>query len=365
MIKRLTDARITLAAAGSRGKGRIAGLGSSAVTPKPVGIKDVAEAAGVSVAAVSLALRGKGRISPATRVRIEEAASRLGYRPNAVAQSLAGPRTHVLAISLPEIAEVPVVAGEVQHFLGILGGAAGAALEAGHLLTVAPGRADSPAWPRLTFDGAVVADPAVDDELLEHVRSLGRPLVTIGRDPGGGDGDLQVDNDVRAATHEVLDHLRDGGATRVALAVSAPLMSVELDTVDAYLEWCADRGCAARRVVAGSPQEECVGRAVRELLDGPDPPDAVYATIDLLAVAILVAARERGWAVPGRLQVASLSDSALARRHDLTAIDERPAELGARAVELLAAHLAGDEPADARRWVATDLVRRGTTLAGR
>lgn len=337
------------------------------MTPKPVGIKDVAAAAGVSVASVSLALRGQGRISPATRARIEETARRLGYRPSAAAQSLAGPRTHVLAISLPEIADVPVLAGEVQHFLGILGGAAGAALEAGHLLTVVPGRPDSPAWERVAFDGAVVVDPAVDDELLAHVRSLGRPLVTIGRDPDGGEADLQVDNDMRSATREVLDHLLAGGASRVALAVAAPLMSVELDTIDAYRAWCADHGYAERLVVADHPGDEPVERAVHELLDRPDPPDAVYATIDVLAAKVLAVAGRRGTAVPEHLQVATLSDSALTQHHGLTAIDERPAELGARAVDLLATHLSGDAPAGTHRWVATDLIRRRTTLgeAGR
>jgi DNA-binding LacI/PurR family transcriptional regulator len=331
------------------------------VSPKPVGIKDVAAAAGVSVAAVSLALRGKGRLSDATRERIGSEADRLGYRPNAAARSLAGDDTYVLAISLPEIVDVPVLAGEVQHFLGILGGAAGAALEAGHLLTVAPGDAASRAWSRVSFDGAVVADPIEDEGVLELVRSRRTPVVTIGRDPRGGADDLQVDNDVPTFTREVLDHLATRGSRRVAVAVAEPLMSVELDTIAAYRAWCADRGQRVLLAVAASPQEQDVRLAAREVLDASGAPDAVYATIDLLAVAVLAEAARRGLAIPGDLQVMTLSDSAITRQHGLSTVDERPSELGAGAIELLADHLAGNAPAAARRQVAVDLIQRDTS----
>ncbi|WP_210491518.1 LacI family DNA-binding transcriptional regulator [Patulibacter sp. SYSU D01012] len=331
------------------------------MSPKAVGIKDVAAAAGVSVASVSLALRGKGRISAPTRARIQEAADRLGYRPHAAARSLAGDGTHVLAISMPEIVDVPVLAGEVQHFLGILGGAAGAALEGGHLLTVAPSDPASPAWRRVSFDGAVVADPAVGDGVVPLVRSRGTPLVTIGRDPAGGASDLQVDNDVPAATRDVLDLLRERGARRIAVGVVAPLMSVELDTQAAYRAWCRAQGQPGALTVAGSPADEDVADAAREILGATPPPDAVYCTLDLLAEAVLERAAALGLRVPDDLQVMTLSDSQIARRLGLSTVDERPAQLGAEAIELLVAHLAGDEDAGARRRVDVDLVLRATT----
>ena len=136
--------------------------------PRPAGLKEVAFDAGVSVAAVSQALNGKGRLAPATRARILEVAERLGYRGNPNASALVLGRSQVLALSMPEINHFPALAGEVRHFLGVLGGAAGAALELDHALVVAPGGVDSPAWSRVPFDGAIVVDPVEDEPVLDR-----------------------------------------------------------------------------------------------------------------------------------------------------------------------------------------------------
>src|SRR5215203_6033436 len=68
-----------------------------------VGIKDVAEAAGVSITTVSHALNGKGRLTQETRDRVRRVATDLGYTPHPVAQSLASGRTGMIAtvVSLP------------------------------------------------------------------------------------------------------------------------------------------------------------------------------------------------------------------------------------------------------------------------
>ena len=69
------------------------------MTGSSVGIKDVAREAGVSITTVSHALNGKGRIPEDTRRRVRGIAERLGYQPNAIARSLAGGRTGVIAIA--------------------------------------------------------------------------------------------------------------------------------------------------------------------------------------------------------------------------------------------------------------------------
>jgi LacI family transcriptional regulator len=334
------------------------------VAPRPIGIKDVAAEADVSIAAVSQALRGTGRLSAATRERIRDTAERLGYRPHVGARALADGRSHVIAVSLPEIVEVPVLAGVVHHFLGILGGAAGAALAHDHLLVVAPGGAESPAWSRLTFDGAIVADPQEDEPVLAVVRRRQVPIVTVGRDPRGAAELLSVDNDVPGATRDALEHLVAGGARRVGLAVARPLMSVELDTIDTYDRWCAARSVAPRLTIVDGPQDDLAAQAARSILDADDPPDAVYATFDVIAAAVQREAARRGLAVPDDLQVMTLSDSELTRRLGITTIDERPSELGAAAVELLVDHLSPRGTNDRRRLVATDLLVRASTRDG-
>src|SRR5580704_2616877 len=69
---------------------------------RPVGIREVAAEAGVSITTVSHALNGKGRISETTRLHVQEAAKRLGYRPNSVARNLAGGRTGLIGLAVSQ-----------------------------------------------------------------------------------------------------------------------------------------------------------------------------------------------------------------------------------------------------------------------
>src|SRR6478735_4464752 len=71
--------------------------------PMAVTIKDVAKAAGVSVASVSRALNGHENVTDATRARIVDIASRLRYRPNDAARSLITRRTRTIGAILPAL----------------------------------------------------------------------------------------------------------------------------------------------------------------------------------------------------------------------------------------------------------------------
>lgn len=72
---------------------------------RAVSIEDIAQAAGVSHATVSRALRGSSRISPQVRERVQLLAQELGYTPNAVAQSLKGQRTHTVGLVVTSISD--------------------------------------------------------------------------------------------------------------------------------------------------------------------------------------------------------------------------------------------------------------------
>lgn len=94
-----------------------------------IGIRTVAEAAGVSVTTVSHALSGRGKVSPETRVRVQQIAAELGYAPNRIARALRSSRSNLIGFVSEEIATTPY-AGQ------ILVGAQEAAAELGYMLMI-------------------------------------------------------------------------------------------------------------------------------------------------------------------------------------------------------------------------------------
>lgn len=338
-----------------------------ATRPKRIGIKDVAAAAGVSPTTVSHALSGKGRVTAATRERIIRIAEELGYRPNASAVNLASGRTGLIGITVSTHPDAPMGLGDFDYFIQLLSAATGAAVENG-LALVADGSAGSATpFARVDIDGAIVVDPVVDDRILPQLEARGVPIVTTGRRGDEGETDQPrywVDNDHRAATRTILDHLAEAGATRVGLLTTPPITSYSRDTLEGYREWCAGRGqepMIAR--VRGVVNESGGFQAASELLDREDRPDAIWATLDQLALGVLHAARTRSLRVPEDLLVAGYTESQASISADppLTAIALNAEQLGRAAVSMLSELIAGREPKTNPVIIPSELVVRRST----
>ena len=330
---------------------------------RPVRLADVAREAGVSVATVSHALSGKGRIPESTRARVRAVADEMGYQPNAAARRLAGGRTGLIAVafSLPEA--LPVNLTDVDYFSQAVRSATDRALERDYALVVAPPTPQTKVWQRLPLDGVVVFDPVAGDPALPDFRARGIPLVLSGRDPDGGD-DYSVDNDHHAGTRTVLDHLAERGGSRVALLVADLHDSFSADCVDAYRAWCAERGVEPMVETVPMPGLADPDQADR-ILALDRPPDAVYATEEVLGVALLRAALGRGLTVPDDLLLAVAADrDPVGAEVPLTTLELDPARTAAEAVDLLVELIEGRHPQERERLIPTHLVVREST-AGR
>jgi DNA-binding LacI/PurR family transcriptional regulator len=328
-----------------------------------VGVRDVAAAAGVSVTTVSDALNGKGRLPQPTRDHVTTVASRLGYRPSLIARGLASGRAGNLALTISTEEGSTFAFGAVDYFVQLMSSATSTALEHGYALSLLH-RDSSELSLDLPLDGAIVVDPVVQDVTLSELRDRGVPTVTTGRDPALENSGWQVDNDHVAGTEKVLQHLEGAGARRIALISGPPVHSYIVDAVRAYEEWCARRGVPPMRSVAKYSQTEAAGyTAASDLLSGADRPDAIYATLDRLALGAALAARAHELAVPDDLLLAGLSESEASRKATppLTTLALNPASIARRAVEMLVA-LVEDRPvAEPQVTVPTRLVARTST----
>jgi DNA-binding LacI/PurR family transcriptional regulator len=332
------------------------------------GIRDVAQAAGVSISTVSRALSGKGRIPDATRARIRSLADELGYTPHPAARSLASGRTGLVAtvVSLP--GNAPLAFTEIDYYVELTSAATRAALERGYALVLAPSTAGPETWSRLPLDGVIVIDPADGDPALAILRGRGLPIVFVGRDLNGRPDDLVVQNDRGAAMREMLDHLHEAGGGDVAVLTLRTFESFTDESIAAYRAWCEARQQAPVVHAADIDSTAGVGAfrdAVAAFLSRGDRPRAVVCLYERLAVELLGAARAAGVRVPRDLAVATISEMGMAESTEpaLTTLEVNQDLLGELAGGLLIDALEGRSVASVTD-VPTTLVVRGSSARG-
>lgn len=335
-----------------------------------VGIRDVAAAAGVSPTTVSHALSGKGRLPDATRQRIAAIAEELGYRPNANARNLVSGKSGLLGIVVSSSQDSPFGLGDFDYFIQLLSAATGAAVERGRALVVEGLRSGTEAFREVDVDGAIVVDPVSDDPLLDALDAAGVPVVTTGRrdgPPHNGRPECWVDNDHLSATSSILAHLTARGARRIGLIATSPVTSYTREAISGYEAWCAGQGQEQMISIVEGPINEGAGfRAAEELLELPDPPDAIYATLDQLALGALLAARARSLKVPEDLMIAGCTDSHASAWAEppLTAVVLNPEEIGRAAVASLIGLIEGGGEVPEPVIVPTRILERLSTDRG-
>ncbi|WP_330177214.1 LacI family transcriptional regulator [Streptomyces sp. NBC_01498] len=324
----------------------------------PPTIADVAREAAVSKTTASDALRGHGRVSGATREAVEEAARRLGYSPNRNARSLRTSVTETIALHIPEF----LTSAEyyMSFVFGVIEQATRASLNvtmisSGHL----PHRGALP-----QVDGLVLCDPMAGDPVVEALMNSGLPVVTAERYVGDKESTGVVWSDHETTTLELLDHLRDAGATRPALLASDSTAEWATTVLDTYRAWCARGGLpgTVHKAPFGSSPEVLRTEVARMLAEAPET-DAVVCAADGAAVTVLPEIRAAGRTVGKDLLLASCVDSTRMRLSDppITAIDLRPRDMGAECARLLCEILAGRSPRGTVRSLPISLNRRAST----
>jgi DNA-binding LacI/PurR family transcriptional regulator len=333
----------------------------------PVGIKQVAEQAGVSITTVSHALNGKGRLSEETRAHVREVAEHLGYHPNATARNLVGGRTGMIGLAVAQTPAGHFAVSDFDYYAQLMSAATGAAFDQGYALVLASS-ADRDALSRVRMDGAIIVDPVRGDPLRDELDRQQVPVVTTGRIPSEDGPSAHdccwVDNDHRAGTRAILDHLAARHAQRIALLTSPPVVSYAIDARESYEQWCAERGQEPIVAVARNDLTEGSGfEATIKLLRRSRPPDAVYATLDRIALGALLAAQAHGLDVPRELLVAGCTDSQAGKwaRPSLTALALNPEEIGRAAVKMVITLIEGDQPDPCHVMVPTRILSRGST----
>ncbi|MET9498380.1 LacI family DNA-binding transcriptional regulator [Streptomyces sp. NPDC006552] len=323
--------------------------------------RDVARAAGVSQAAVSLVLGDKwrGRVAAATAERVRAAARELGYRPNLAARNLRLGRTRTALLVVPALTN--------EFFAGVYTGAArvAAAHDFGVVLYPSPdgiGRARDP-FPSApaALDGILASSMAAD--AVTALRGDELPLVMLDSDPTDSPGATTVNLDLADGIRQITDHLLTFGHRHFLHLASA----VRSWTFDVRARELARRvaqtpGTTLRTVRSALTVEDALAATERALHTcGPIRPTALVCDDDKLATGAYKAARRMGLRIPEHFSVTGFDDLSLATavEPELTTVRLPAEQFGERGMAALLAVLDGRTPETTPLPV--DLVVRGST----
>jgi LacI family transcriptional regulator len=328
-----------------------------------VTIRDVAEAAGVSLSSVSRALNGGKNVSLRVVRDVTAAANKLGYQPDFLARSLRTRTTGMVGCLVSNVANplnATIVQAAEDHFR-----------DAGYLMIVA-GTANDPVRERaaaLAFrgrrlDGMLVA-PASDTN-TKFWRELGTPLVIVDRDPIDDEDEIgwpAVLVDHRGGAKAATRYLIGLGHRRIALLTADARMRPSRERIAGFREAFAEAKldpAGAQLCIQASPMDFAQGDTIA-LLQSERQPTAVIALGTRILAGALRAARDLGLSVPGDLSVLSVGDTDLASVHipAITALRWSLEDIGRAGAELLLQRLRGDVgQAQARALLPVDLVLR-------
>ncbi len=269
---------------------------------------DVARLAQVSQSAVSRCFTPGASVSDATRAKVEEAARKLGYRPNAIARSLITRRSRMIGVVMSYLDNqfYPVVLEKLSQRLQRDGYHV--------LLFIADSRqVDTVLAEILQYqvDGLVMASTSLSGALALRCTEAGIPVVLFNRTIRDSQSASAVTSDNLAGGRLVAQYLMQTGHQRIAYLAGMEDSSTNLDRERGFREGLAESGrvCFARAV--GNYDFEGAKAAARTLFDVPVPqrPDAVFVANDHMAMATMDTLRiELGLRIPEDVSVVGYDD---------------------------------------------------------
>lgn len=330
-------------------------------------LADVATAVGVSRATVSKALNGRGDISSETRERVLAAAAELNYRPTTSPGLLTGRRALAVVFDIPAS----------PYILGVLQGVLSATTET-HLdliTRLAPDRATrtqrsvAREWVAEQQESGVVGIIGLTlsrpDTLIEAASGASLPFVIVDPVDTHHSRMVSVGSSNWAGARTAAEHLIDLGHRRIAWIGGPEASDAARDRLYGYQAALDAAGIAIDPGLIRADQFSVAAGAhnARELLTSAEPPTAIMAGNDEIAVGVLATAHDLGVRVPEDLSVTGFDDTPQAAwtTPPLTTVHQHLGGMGAMAVQTILMMTDGRRPSSRHVELATSLTLREST----
>jgi LacI family transcriptional regulator len=327
-------------------------------------IRDIAELAGVSIATVSRVLNGRPDVAAQTREVVLDVVRAQGFSTNRSASSLPRGRTGLIGVTIPIV--------HAAYFAFILSGAAEALYEEDLRAVLCPTQHEHDREVDLlgrlmhgTTDGALLMLPSETPDELQALQDFDYPFVVIDARAPLPEGIPAVTAANASGAKQATGHLLALGHRRIGVITGPRAWSASDERLIGYHAALAGAGVmpAAELEVEGDFEQETGVTCASRLLALPDPPTAIFAFNDDMAVGALRVAHEQGLRVPEDLSIVGFDDSEQAAivTPSLTTVYQPLAEMGRMAVSMLTRLLDRQRFEALRVELATRLIVRGST----
>ncbi len=318
--------------------------------------QDVADLAGVSVTTVSFVINDKSggnvRISEETRRKVWEAVKALNYRPSSAARSLRTKRSNLLALMVPHIEPPyhPLLAAAVQR-----------EAENGNLDVIIYSTRDELQREKdfldvlisRGVDGVIIHSHQLSGEDIDSLVQAGIAVVIHGNTPTHPFADNVMIDEVKAA-EEAVSYLIDKGHRRIGTIAGPEATWDGRLRKEGYLNALQARGIPADEELICEVdffRQGAGALGMNKFLSLSEPPSAVFAASDHLAVDALLFALDSGLSVPEDVAIIGFDDTPTATqvRPRLTTVHKDIKSLGSTAVQLLLERINGGGSLPARQ----------------
>lgn len=319
-------------------------------------LRDVAEAAGVSLRTASRVLNDDHRVAPATRRRVQEAMRELQFQPDAMARSLRAGTDATIGLIVESVAD--------PFFSSLTEAVEAAIAVVGKSVLVASTHRDSAAERRIVermlqrrVSGLLISPTGDDHSWLAHIEA---PVVFVDRAASGLEADLVGIDDHQAAV-EAVSHLIAHGHRRIAYVGDTPAITTSAARLAGYRDALTSAGLPVDETLIRSDCATAPGAAAATtaLLNLAEPPTAIFSAGTRCSLGVVPTLHAHGRA---NLALVGFGDFAMADtlRPAVTVIDHSAPEVGRAAADRLIARITDPELPVEHLQLPVRLVERGS-----
>lgn len=323
---------------------------------------DVARAAGVSQSTVSRVFSPQSGITPRKKEYILEVARKMGYHPNALARGLTMNRSYIVAM---------VGIGQNDPFYShLLAGMLNSLQQNGLQMLIfnyyEGGQLEGivEKFYQYNVDGIILTSSALKEEDVCKIVKTGKPVVLMNRIlPDTGAKAICCDN--TDGVRKILEHFLETGRRNIGLLGGPESSYTASDRTNAFLRELEAKGMEPKCFVRAEALTHASGEsAMKRLLAGQGPLDAVFCTNDLLALGAVDAARGLGFSVPEQIAIAGFDGDMSAdwSPYRLTTVQQPVEKLIEASISTLNRMITGEADVPACQTFQGSLIVRNSTV---